>query len=141
MWAVLSMFSSKPEELHEKLNGNEIHRLENIITLALHVHTGFNALSVWFKPVDVCLILLLYTLINKLQDSPNTYTIHSEYGGSRFCGLPLPKTITFTTTNRELQVPSPYYLELHALCCKVSELSGVGRYLDRVEDELEEIEA
>ncbi len=58
------MFSSKPEELHEKLNGNEIHRLENIITLEQDVHTAFDDLSLWFKPVAVCLTLLLYTLIN-----------------------------------------------------------------------------
>lgn len=64
-----------------------------------------------------------------------------KYGDSRLGGRPLPKTITFTTTNRELQVPSPYYLELHALCCEVAELSGAGKYLDQVEDELEEIPA
>ena len=79
MWSVLSMFSSKPEVLHEKLNGNEIHRLENIITLDLLVHTGFNALSVWFKPVDVCLILLLYTLINSYY---RTLLIHTQYIGN-----------------------------------------------------------
>jgi len=58
------MFSSKPEELHEKLNGNEIHRLENILTLEQGVHTAFDDLSLWFELVAVCLTLLLYTSIN-----------------------------------------------------------------------------
>ena len=70
------MFLSKPEELHEKLNGNEIHRLENIITLDLLIHTAFNTLSVWFKPVHVCLMLLLYTLINIYY---RTLLIHTQY--------------------------------------------------------------
>ena len=51
-------------ELHEKLNGNMIHRLENIITLQMGIHRAFDSLMLWFKPVDVCVALLLYILIN-----------------------------------------------------------------------------
>lgn len=58
------MFSSKPEELHDKLNRNGIHQLENIITLQVSMHMAFNDLSLWFKPVNVCVTLLFYTLIN-----------------------------------------------------------------------------
>jgi len=57
------MFSSVPEQLHDRLNGNEIHRLENIMTLDSIVHTAFDDLSLWFKPVAVCLAFLLCTLI------------------------------------------------------------------------------
>ena len=53
------MFSSNPVELHKQLNGNGIHQLENIITLDYTLHKAFDTLSLWFKPVDVCLILLL----------------------------------------------------------------------------------
>ena len=56
--------SSNPVELHEKLNGNMIHRLENIITLQMGIHRAFDSLMLWFKPVDVCVALLLYILIN-----------------------------------------------------------------------------
>jgi hypothetical protein len=55
MWAVLSMFSSIPAQLQNELNGDEIYRPENTITLSQIVHTEFDDLRIWFKPVDVCL--------------------------------------------------------------------------------------
>ena len=69
------MFSSNPVELHEKLNGNMIHRLENIITLQMGMHRAFDDLILWFKPVDVCVALLLYILIN---DHYRTLLIHTQ---------------------------------------------------------------
>ena len=69
------MFSSNPVELHEMLNGNRIHRLENIITLQVVIHKLFDSLMLWFKPVDVCVALLLYILIN---DHYRTLLIHTR---------------------------------------------------------------
>ncbi len=57
------MFSSMPEQLHDKLNGNEIHQLENIITPEMSIHVAFDMLMIWFKPVAVRLGLLPCTLI------------------------------------------------------------------------------
>ena len=68
------MFSSAPEQLHDKLNGNEIHRLENVITLEQGVHTAFDNLFLWFKPVAVCLTLRLCTLINGCYRALLIYT-------------------------------------------------------------------
>jgi len=75
VWTVLSMFSSKAEELHGELNGDQIHRLENIITLDPIIHTEFDNLSIWFTPVDVCLTPLLYRLINICY---RTHSIHTK---------------------------------------------------------------
>lgn len=50
--------------------------------------------------------------------------------------LKLPETVTFTTTDTQLPVPSPYYLELHALCCEVTHLSGAGEYVGLVDHDL-----
>ena len=55
--------SSVPEQLYDELNRNGIHQLENIITLEMSIRMAFDALSLWFKPVAVCLIFLLCTLI------------------------------------------------------------------------------
>ena len=68
------MFSSMPEQLHDKLNGNEIHRLENIITLDLSIHTAFDELLIWFKPVAVCLAPLSCTLIESCYRTLLTHT-------------------------------------------------------------------
>ena len=36
----------------EELNGNGIHRLENILTLSRDVHTFFDTLQLWLEPVE-----------------------------------------------------------------------------------------
>ena len=51
---MLQRFSSIPGYIHDELNGNHIHRLENIITLDLVLHTALNGLLVWFKFCPVC---------------------------------------------------------------------------------------
>jgi hypothetical protein len=40
------MFSSIPAQLHDELNGDEIYRLENIITLSQIAHTEFDDLRI-----------------------------------------------------------------------------------------------
>ena len=70
------MFSSVPEQLHDELNGNAIHRLENIITLEISMHAGFSDLYIWFKPVVVCLRLLPCTLIESCY---RDLLIHTRY--------------------------------------------------------------
>lgn len=49
VWAVLSGFSSIPADLQEELNGNRIHRLQNVITMETHSHRAFDDLRIWFK--------------------------------------------------------------------------------------------
>jgi hypothetical protein len=50
--AVLSMFTSMPKQPYDKLNGNEIHRPENIITLEMSIHAEFDDLCIWFMYVS-----------------------------------------------------------------------------------------
>ena len=40
-----------------ELNGNNIHRLENILTLSTELHAYFDDLYIWLKPVEVCSLL------------------------------------------------------------------------------------
>ena len=63
------MFSSKQDELHDELNGNEIHRAENIITLQVAIHQAFDDLLLWFKPS--------HTKNNHLQN--NKYSNQSHF--------------------------------------------------------------
>ena len=74
-----------------------------------------------------------------LQDSPNTYKVYTSDDTGWLSGRPLPETVTFTTAHEGLAVPSPHCLELHALCCEVTKLSGAGEYVELVQDELEEL--
>ena len=72
-----------------------------------------------------------------LQDSPNTYKVYSIFGTRRLAGRPLPDTVTFTTTDERLAVPSRHYLELHALCCEVTNPSGAGEFVAMAQEKLE----
>jgi hypothetical protein len=40
----------KPDELE----GKDINRLENLVTLAPHVHIAFGKFDLWLKPLEVC---------------------------------------------------------------------------------------
>jgi len=50
VWAVLDRFGYK-KPFHE-LNGDKIHRLENVFTLSYDVHILFDALQLWLEPVE-----------------------------------------------------------------------------------------
>jgi hypothetical protein len=68
------MFSSIPMQLHDGLNGNAIHRLDNIVTLEVSIHLEFDNLYIWFKPVAVCLRPVSCTLIDSCYRVVLTHT-------------------------------------------------------------------
>jgi hypothetical protein len=45
-------------KIHEELNGLDIHRLENILTLRQELHTMFDTLALWFEETVCCVIQL-----------------------------------------------------------------------------------
>ena len=70
---------------------------------------------------------------------PNTYRLRST---RPFHIDPLWKsTVTFTTPDPvKLPVPSPTYLELHAACCRVANLSEAGEYIETILRDMEDIQ-
>lgn len=120
VWAVMARFGYK--NLPGDLNGNKIHRLENVLTLDKSVHDFFDTLELWFEPV---------------KGIPNTYTLHAPRSG--YIKAYWKRTVTFTTPDSvKLPVPSPEYLAIHATCCKVAYLSGAGEYIERILREMED---
>ena len=73
------------------------------------------------------------------QDVPNTYKVcvaRDFYHDERW-----KSTVTFTPLDPvKLPVPSPSYLELHAACCRVANLSGAGEYIDKILRDMEDIQ-
>lgn len=51
MWAILKCFGY--EELPERLKGNVIRSLDNVMTLDLSVHNWFDRLELWFEAVVI----------------------------------------------------------------------------------------
>ena len=48
MWAVMDRFGYT--QIPFDLNGNNIHRLENVLTLDIGIHSLFDELKLWFEP-------------------------------------------------------------------------------------------
>ncbi|KAH7908572.1 hypothetical protein BJ138DRAFT_1157359 [Hygrophoropsis aurantiaca] len=108
------------DHLFEELNGTNVHRLENVITLEPDLHQAFDTLEIWFTPTG----------------DPHRYKLEGRWlpFASQF-----PQYFTFTTNKPELPLPSRNYLALHATCAKVTHLSGAGAYIDKALRDLEEI--
>ncbi|KAJ8509111.1 hypothetical protein ONZ45_g8672 [Pleurotus djamor] len=98
----------------EKLNGPNVHSLINVITLEHNVHHDFDTLQLWLDATD----------------TPNQYCIGAVSSDDIPPGRSL---VTFSTTNKDLPLPSAQLLALHAACAKVANLSGAAEYLDDVE--------
>ncbi|KAH9004547.1 hypothetical protein EDB86DRAFT_3240513 [Lactarius hatsudake] len=120
-WNILGCFGY--EDLPDKLKGNGIHSLDNVMTLELSVHHSFDQLKMWFEAV---------------KGSPNTYTIKAT--GPLFLALckAADCKITLTSADSRFPLPNPEYLEIHAACCRVAHLSGAGEYMDKVLEDLED---
>jgi len=100
-----------------ELNGADIHRLENVMTLAIHVHDAFDQLELWLEATNVA----------------NQYTVRANNPGTL---TTLPETVTFHAQGN-LPLPDPRYLALHAACAKVAHLSGAGEYIDTIDRDLD----
>ncbi|KAI6008098.1 hypothetical protein F5J12DRAFT_826633 [Pisolithus orientalis] len=108
VWAVLDRFGYG--HLQQELNGIGINRLENVMTMDLTLHKLFDSLQIWFCETDV----------------PNVYELDSV---EDLLLRDIPRSVTFSTTDPELSLPSSTYLAIHAACAKVAHLSGAGEHI------------
>ncbi|KAF5376419.1 hypothetical protein D9615_008580 [Tricholomella constricta] len=107
----------------KELMGKDAHRLENLITLRLQMHSLFRTLTAWLEKTSV----------------PNQYRIQATYEGY-LTGYPNGdnRIITFSTRwESKLPPPSPRYIALHAACAKTAFMSGVGQWNERIMEDLQ----
>ncbi|CAA7263958.1 unnamed protein product [Cyclocybe aegerita] len=103
----------------DELDGENLHRLSNGLTLEVDLHILFDTLKLWFEEV---------------QNQPYTYDVHTL----RLHGfLPQPRRVTFKSTDPALELPNSKYLKLHAAVCRVAHMSGAAKYLDLHDREVE----
>ncbi|KAG8919217.1 hypothetical protein FRC01_001407 [Tulasnella sp. 417] len=121
-WAVVERFGLV-DVLAESLNGPDIHRVENVLTMSLNAHELFDRLQLWFEATDV----------------PNTYNLCSNDEANFGFLYPLKsRQVTLTSTDQMIPVPNSHYLKIHAACAKVAHLSGAAEYLETILNESEE---
>jgi len=102
------------------LNGCNIHRLENIITMDYSKQwMMFDRLLIWLEETGV----------------PDQYRVNAR---EAYYISDITNPVTLTTHEPQFPLPSPSYLRLHAACAQVAHLSGAGEYIDQVFREMEE---
>ncbi|KAK0457937.1 uncharacterized protein EV420DRAFT_1683095 [Desarmillaria tabescens] len=97
----------------------KVHPLYNVMTMQSDIHEWFTRLEIRFEKTEVT----------------NRYRIRSIDAWYR-----LPAEVTFTTPDDEnLPVPSESLLALHAVCAKVANFSGAAEYIDKLDQEVEDL--
>ncbi|KAG8932747.1 hypothetical protein FRC03_007550 [Tulasnella sp. 419] len=118
IWAALERFGQA--FLPRELEGADIHRLENIITMDMNKQVLFDSLQFWLEPTD----------------TPNHYKLNAAL--PRYL-QDVPSFVTLSSSDPELPLPSPHYLRIHATCARVAHFSGADKYVDSVLTDLEQL--
>ncbi|KAJ4310977.1 hypothetical protein N0V84_010675 [Fusarium piperis] len=118
--AILNMIDSGAAFLVE---GTNIDRPHNAITLTSSLHELFGEFQVFFEPID---------------QRAHTYRIDTFLEPELVGGLlPITRTLHFTET-QGIDPPSPRLLAIHSAIAYVLHLSGAGDYIERILRDIEE---
>ncbi|KAF8503360.1 hypothetical protein F5888DRAFT_1661404 [Russula emetica] len=122
IWTIMTYFGF--EDLPEKLVGNGVHTLENVMTLDTSFRFMFEVLVIWFEATVSELGIF----------TPRTQTRHE--------GILLScrdNPITLTSQHLDLPLPNRTFLAIHAACCRIADLSGATDYIEKTLDDMEDI--
>lgn len=125
----------------EELDGNDINRVENVMTLGAKQHKLFTELDMWLIGVQVSLRLsiLCTSLTIVLPGQDNVYAVRTaEWAQS--ASFPKDKRIVLATTDPQIGLPDRRYLALHAACAQVWQVSGMAEYFEKILESMEELD-
>ncbi|GAW15171.1 hypothetical protein ANO14919_045800 [Xylariales sp. No.14919] len=107
------------------IEGADIDRPRNAITLTPFLHSLFGNFEVFFEPIP--------------GQQPHTYRINSFYPSYLMPELAFPITRTFYLTNdRSIDPPSPRLLAVHRAIAYILHLSAAGEYIDKLLRDMDE---
>ncbi|QPC69473.1 hypothetical protein HYE68_000225 [Fusarium pseudograminearum] len=118
--AVLNMFDSGVAHLIE---GVDIDRPTNALTLTLSNHMSFGDFRIYFEPVG---------------EMPHTYRIGTFRRAVLAKGFPVTRTL-FLTEDRSIDPPSARLLAVHRAIAHILHLSAAGDYIDHVLRDVDEV--
>ncbi|KAK3900936.1 hypothetical protein C8A05DRAFT_45326 [Staphylotrichum tortipilum] len=110
---ILNMFGNGVSHLVE---GSDIDRPRNAITLTFGFHRRFGHFDVFFEPVP---------------GQEHTYGIKSFLEPFLIPGLPVQRKL-FLAENRAIDPPLPRFLALHRAIAHILYLSAAGEYIDKI---------
>jgi hypothetical protein len=115
-----------PSAIH-LINGVDIDRPINALTLTHDLHKLFGNFDIAFKPAG---------------SQPHTYKINYIETDCMGRVERLPVTCTlYLTPDRSIDLPSPQLLKIHAAIGRILHLSAAGDYIDDFFQDIEEMEA
>ncbi|RFU36171.1 hypothetical protein B7463_g157, partial [Scytalidium lignicola] len=107
------------------IEGTDIDRPHNALTLGLNFHRLFGDFRVFFTPLSA-------------DQQPHTYRIET-FLPSIVLRDPLPVTRTlYLTETRTIDLPSPRLLAIHRAIAHILHLSAAGGYINRILKDMEE---
>ena len=98
------------------IQGPEINRPRNGVTLCTTMHGYFDEFMVYFEPTGI---------------EPHTYTIDTYFGEDLIEGLPVTSQLRLTP-ERTIDPPSSRLLALHCAISRILHMSGAGVCIDKV---------
>lgn len=106
------------------IEGTDIDRPRNAITLSQELHGHFGEFKICFEPVP--------------DREGHTYRFHSFYLPfvTRQLDLPNERTL-FLAKDRNIDPPLPRFLALHRAIAWILHLSGAGEYIDQILQDME----
>jgi hypothetical protein len=110
------------------IDGPDIDRPFNAITLTMKFHRLFGNFNMYFEP------------IGNVPQIPHTYKIDEMRTTNRLRDPIFPVTRTlYLTPNRTIDPPSPRLLAIHRACVTILHLSGAGDYINGILRDMEEL--
>lgn len=104
------------------IEGTEIDRPGNALTLTHNLHMLFGDFRIFFTPVD---------------QQPHTYLIDTLLPSGFVDGIPVTRTLHLTE-ERTIDPPSPRLLAIHSAIAHILHLSAAGDYIDDILRDAEE---
>jgi len=120
--AILDMFDVGVAEL---IQGPEIDRPRNALTLTRDFHQYFGDFQVYFEPVP---------------NRDHVYTVRTHVSGDFFFrpALPIAREL-YLTPDRTIEPPSRRLLAIHCAIAHILHLSGAGEYINKIYRDMEEL--
>jgi hypothetical protein len=111
------------------IDGPNIDRPTNALSLTHHFHQLFGDFDIYFEPVE-----------NISPRTPHTYRIDSTRSISVLRDLILPITRSlYLTPDRAIDPPSRRLLFIHRACSQILHLSGAGDHINKIFRDADEV--
>ncbi|TPX24825.1 hypothetical protein DIZ76_010269 [Coccidioides immitis] len=104
------------------IDGNNIDRPFNAMSLTHDLHTHFGNFAVFFEAVP---------------GQAHTYQVNTFLPPGILQDLPVTRTF-YLTNDRSIEPPSPRLLAIHHAIAHILHLSGAGEYIDNILRDMEE---